>query len=176
MYLKFLASLALAFHSGTTFLSVAIPHERPTCQRTYTVAMGVRAIDATYSGGLSPAARQRARLQRYIRCQRNHAARPYLRHLWTVEARPAPMNGPAIASWYYDAGGTGCGFHAALGVATLIAPCGSHLRICNGSNCIVATRDDSGPYVGGRTFDLNPSSRAALGCADLCTVSWRLLS
>jgi hypothetical protein len=176
MFLTFLASIALAFHPVSPFHFEAPAHKRAACQRTYTVAMGVRAIDATFSGGLPANTGQTARLRRYIRCQRNRAARPYLRHLWTAHATPAPMLGPATASWYYDAGSTGCGFHAALGVATLIAPCGSRLRICNGSACIVATRDDSGPYVAGRTFDLDPSARAALGCADLCAVTWRRVS
>jgi hypothetical protein len=94
-------------------------------------------------------------------------------HVLRVRATPVSLNGPAIASWYYDAGTTGCGFHAHLGVATLVAPCGSRFRICNGSRCIVATRDDSGPYVGGRTFDLDPTSRSALDCSALCTVKWR---
>jgi hypothetical protein len=170
MSLKFLASLALAFHSASPF------HSSTTCERTYTVAMGIKAIDATFAPGLPATAAQKARLTRYIHCQHNHAARPYLRHLWRVLAAPSPMSGPALASWYYDGGTTGCGFHTGYGVATLIAPCGSRIRICNGPACIVATRDDSGPYVAGRTFDLNPTSRTALGCAAVCTVTWRLLS
>ena len=174
MHVQFLASLALAFHSGATG-HTHTAHSHSGCQRTYTVAMGVRAIDATFADGLSTTPVQRAHLSRYIRCQRNHAAVPYLRRLWAVKSTAAPMNG-ALASWYYDGGNTGCGFHASFGVATLVAPCGSRFRICNGSACIVATRDDSGPYVGGRTFDLNQTSRAALGCAGLCTVAWRRLA
>jgi hypothetical protein len=167
---KLTASVMLAFHFASPF------HTSTTCERTYTMEMASRAIDATFDGGQPATAVQRARIRRYIRCQRHRSARPYLRRLWTMRARPARMNGPAVASWYYDGGTTGCGFHAALGVATLIAPCGSHIRICNGSSCIVATRDDSGPYTGGRTFDLNPTSRAALGCAPLCAVRWRLVA
>jgi len=174
MHVQFLASLALAFHSGTAVHDHA-GHNHTTCKRTYTVAMGVRAIDSTFRRGGPATPVQRNHLRLYIRCQRDHAAPPYLRHLWSVRSTPAPMSA-GIASWYYDNGSTGCGFHASFGVATLVAPCGSHFRICNGSNCVVATRDDSGPYVGGRTFDLNPTSRAALRCAGLCTVTWRRLA
>jgi hypothetical protein len=169
MVLKFVASVALALHPA------AHDPETAGCKRTFTVPMAVRAIDATYSPGRPATAAQTARLQRYIRCQRNPAAKQYLLHAWKDRSTPAPMDGPAIASWYDDAGGTGCGFHATYGIATLIAPCGARVRICNGSTCIVATRDDSGPYVSGRTFDLDPTSRAALGCGGLCSVRWRLL-
>ena len=165
------ASLVLAFHVHSPF-----PNHHTNCERTYTVAMGVRAIDATFSSGAPVTSVQQTRLARYIRCQRNHAARRYLRHLWRTQAAPAPMNGPAIASWYYDAGGTGCGFHAQYGIATLVAPCGTRFRICNGASCVVATRDDSGPYVAGRTFDLDPTTRDALNCSALCTVTWRRMS
>jgi hypothetical protein len=170
MFSKLAASLVLAFPFASPF------HTSTGCERTYTAAMASRAIDATFDAGQAATAVQRTRLSRYIRCQRDQAARPYVRRLWTMHARSAPMNGPALASWYYDGGSTGCGFHAALGVATLIAPCGSRIRICKGSACIVAIRDDSGPYAGGRTFDLNASSRAALGCAGLCIVRWRLVA
>jgi hypothetical protein len=169
MSLKFFASMVLAFHVHSPF------HSNNTCERTYTVAMAVRAIDATFQNGLPATPLQNARLRQYIHCQRDVAAQPYLRHLWSVRATPPAMNGPAIASWYVDAGTTGCGFHAQYGIATLVAPCGTHVRLCNGANCVVATRDDSGPYVGGRTFDLDPTTRAALDCSDLCTVSWRVV-
>jgi hypothetical protein len=169
MNAQFLASLALAFHSG------AAVQDHTACQRTYTEAMGVRAIEATFASGLPPTSSRRGRLSRYIRCQRNRSARPVLRRLLALKSTPAPMNS-GIASWYYDNGNTGCGFHASFGVATLVAPCGSRFRICNGGSCIVATRDDSGPYVGGRTFDLDPASRAALACAGLCSVTWTRLT
>lgn len=169
MYLKVVATVALALH--------AAPHHRQPagCQRIYNVPMAVRAIDATYRSGLPATRTQTARLQRYVRCQHDPRAQGYLRNLWRAKSKPAPLHGPAIASWYDDAGGTGCGFHATYGIATLVAPCGSRFQICKGSTCIVATRDDSGPYVGGRTFDLDPASRDALGCGGLCTVKWRQL-
>jgi hypothetical protein len=169
LYLKVVATVALALH--------AAPHQRQAtgCERTYTAPMAVRAIDATYRRGLPANRAQIARVQRYIRCQRDPSAQTPLRRLWKTKSRSVPQHGPAIASWYDDSGGTGCGFHAAYGIATLVAPCGSRFQICRGSTCIVATRDDSGPYVGGRTFDLDPALRDALRCSGLCTVSWRLL-
>ena len=33
---------------------------------------------------------------------------------------------------------------------------------------------DHGPYVTGRTFDLNNNLRLALGCAGVCWVRWTL--
>ncbi len=169
MTLKLVASVALA-------LSPAAHHQQMAgCERTYTVSMAIRAIDATYSSDLPVTQSQTGRLRRYIRCERNRDAEPYLQRAWKAKSTFTPLQGPAVASWYYDAGATGCGFHAPYGIATLVAPCGSHVQICNGSSCIVATRDDSGPYAGGRTFDLDPASRAALDCSDLCSVRWRLL-
>ena len=132
-----------------TITQPATPQPRAArCTRTFTVQMAIRAIDATYGAGLPASPAQIMQLQRYIRCQRNPAAQAYLRQLWT-RSKPAPLQGPAIASWYYDGGGTGCGFHATHGIATLIAPCGSRFQLCNGATCVVATRDDSGPYVVG---------------------------
>lgn len=88
------------------------------------------------------------------------------------------MTGPVLASWYYDQGlPTGCGFHATYGIATLLpgVPCGGKVRICHNSSCVIATRDDSGPYVSGRTFDLDPVTRNALGCGGLCEVTYAIL-
>ena len=87
------------------------------------------------------------------------------------------MLGPVTASWYYDQGysALGCGFVARVGLATLIAPCGTKFRICHGSRCVTATRDDSGPYVGGRTFDLGIAARNALACSGLCSVTYAIV-
>ncbi len=171
--LKLLASaVALALHPAAHHHR----HHAFGCRRTYTVRRALHAIDAAYDAGLPASASQRARIRHDIRCQRNHAARRYLRHVWHhAKHTVAPVQGPSVASWYYDAGVTGCGFHTRYGIATLIAPCGTRIQICHAGSCIVATRDDSGPYVGGRTFDLNPISKAALGCGDLCSVTWRRL-
>ena len=71
---------------------------------------------------------------------------------------------PAVASWYYDAGlATGCGFNAAYGVANKSLPCGTKVQFKYGGRTVMATVDDRGPYVSGRTWDLGQSTRAALG-------------
>jgi len=70
---------------------------------------------------------------------------------------------PTVASWYYDAGSTACGFHAYYGVANLSLPCGTHVTMSSGGHTVVATVDDRGPYVGGRTYDLNQNVAGALG-------------
>jgi len=71
--------------------------------------------------------------------------------------------GADVASWYNDAGNTGCGFHATYGVANRNLPCGTKVRIRFGHRSVTATVDDRGPYVGGRNWDLNQNTAAALG-------------
>ena len=89
------------------------------------------------------------------------------------QPREVPLPYETEASWYYDAGTTGCGFHAVsgYGVANKTLPCGTRLRICNGARCVVAEVDDRGPYVAGRELDLNVATRDAIAC-DTCQVRW----
>lgn len=68
-----------------------------------------------------------------------------------------------VASWYDDAGHTACGFHAYYGVANLSLPCGARVSFDYGGRSVQAVVDDRGPYVGGRTWDLNQNTAAALG-------------
>ena len=70
---------------------------------------------------------------------------------------------PTVASWYYDAGTTACGFHAYYGVANLSLPCGARVSFSRGGRTVTAVVDDRGPYVGGREWDLNQNTAAALG-------------
>jgi hypothetical protein len=95
------------------------------------------------------------------------------RHL---QRRSPPMR-TAIASWYAENGPGACGTGAQTGLhfASLILACGARIRICH-AGCVTATRADSGPFVPGRTFDLNVALRSALGCPDICYVRWRRLS
>ena len=77
---------------------------------------------------------------------------------------------PSVASWYDDAGGTACGFHAYYGVANKTLPCGTHVLMSYGGRTVVATVDDRGPFVPGRDYDLNQNTRAALGMDGVQTV------
>jgi rare lipoprotein A len=70
---------------------------------------------------------------------------------------------PTVASWYYDAGNTACGFHATYGVANKTLPCGTKVTISYGGRTVVATVDDRGPYIYGRSFDLNQNTARYLG-------------
>lgn len=75
-----------------------------------------------------------------------------------------------VASWYNDAGNTACGYHAGLGVANRSLPCGTRVRFHYGGRTVTATVDDRGPYVGGRNWDLNQNTAAALGFGGVGTV------
>jgi rare lipoprotein A (peptidoglycan hydrolase) len=77
---------------------------------------------------------------------------------------------PSVASWYNDGGTTGCGFHAYYGVANRTLPCGTRVTLMNGGRTVTATVDDRGPYVGGRDWDLNQNTAAALGFGGVGTV------
>jgi hypothetical protein len=88
--------------------------------------------------------------------------------------KAAPLMQSALASWYDDAGSTASGAHYPYGFAALIfgSQWGKKVLFCY-RRCATGTLDDHGPYVGGRTFDLNPALKAALGCPDLCWLRWR---
>jgi hypothetical protein len=87
-----------------------------------------------------------------------------------------PPMASAVASWYDEDGPGACGYGAQEGLrfASLILTCGTKVWICH-TGCVTATMADHGPYVAGRTFDLNANLRAAIGCPDLCTVRWRVV-
>ncbi|MGI8427918.1 MAG: septal ring lytic transglycosylase RlpA family protein [Solirubrobacteraceae bacterium] len=76
----------------------------------------------------------------------------------------------SIASWYDDTGSTACGFHARLGVANRVLPCGTRVAFRYGARTVTAVVDDRGPYVGGRVWDLNQNTAAALGFSGVDTV------
>jgi rare lipoprotein A (peptidoglycan hydrolase) len=77
---------------------------------------------------------------------------------------------PTVASWYYDAGNTACGFHAYYGVANKSLPCGTHVTFEYGGRSVVATVDDRGPFVYGRDYDFNQNISARLGMYGVATV------
>jgi len=76
----------------------------------------------------------------------------------------------AGASWYYDGGNTACGFHAHFGLANRTLPCGTKVALRFNGRSVTATVDDRGPYVGGRDWDLNQTTAAALGFGGVGTV------
>jgi hypothetical protein len=76
----------------------------------------------------------------------------------------------SVASWYDDSGSTACGFHAGLGVANRSLPCGTKVRFHYGGRSVTAVVDDRGPFVGGRDWDLNQNTAAALGFGGVGTV------
>ena len=84
----------------------------------------------------------------------------------------------STASWFDDRGSTACGIHVLYGYAHLPGagwPCGARVLFCYRYRCVVGFREDSGPYIAGRIFDLNPHLKSALGCSDLCPITWRRL-
>jgi rare lipoprotein A len=76
----------------------------------------------------------------------------------------------SVASWYNDAAGTACGFHAGLGVANKSLPCGTKVRFRYGGRSVTATVDDRGPFIPGRTWDFNQNVAAALHFGGVGTV------
>lgn len=104
---------------------------------------------------------------------------------------PAPSPGTtgwrtAVASAYSAASSStrqGCPRAPALrdsarSVATFLVPCGARLQVCHRSRCVTVTRHDSGPFIRGRTIDLNVGVVRALGYPTarawgVRTVTWR---
>ena len=76
----------------------------------------------------------------------------------------------SVASWYEDAGGTACGFHAYFGVANKTLPCGTKVEFRDNGRSVTAVVDDRGPFVAGREWDLNQNTAAALGFDGVATV------
>jgi len=102
-----------------------------------------------------------------------------LRVRFTGDARNTPASRyagrvtafrPSLASWFTDAGATACGFHAYYGVANKSLPCGTKVTFRYGGRSVTATVEDRGPYVGGREWDLNQNTAAALGFGGVGTV------
>jgi hypothetical protein len=87
-----------------------------------------------------------------------------------VEAGTVTVFSQAVASWYYDAGSTACGYHAYYGVANLSLPCGTKVKLTYHGRTVNATVDDRGPYIAGRTWDLNQNTAGALGFSGVDTV------
>jgi rare lipoprotein A len=83
---------------------------------------------------------------------------------------PMTVYNQSVASWYDDAGATASGFHAAFGVANRTLPFGTRVTFRYGARTVTAVVDDRGPFVGGRDWDLNQNTAAALGFSGVDTV------
>jgi rare lipoprotein A (peptidoglycan hydrolase) len=157
------------------------------CSRVFTVAETEHAIDRDFRGARNVTASQTAAYRHMIRCQRFAYNRPKLRRYlaatvraWRVRrynaANPIQY---ATASWYYDQGSTACGFHARYGVASpdvaYIGPwiCGRHVEFYFDGRSVIATVDDAGPFIAGRSWDLGESTAGALGFSGVQTVGYR---
>jgi hypothetical protein len=81
----------------------------------------------------------------------------------TAQAGQMTVYRQAGASWYNDGGTTACGFHAFYGVANRTLPCGTKVAFRYNGRSVTAIVDDRGPFVGGRDWDLNQNTAAALG-------------
>jgi hypothetical protein len=99
-----------------------------------------------------------------------------VRHHHHRKRKPrAPMQ-TALASYYTLHGGGACGVgdvQNGYRFASLILRCGTRVQFCY-RRCVTAIMSDHGPYVGGRTFDLNVNLKYGLNCPDLCSVRWRI--
>jgi len=106
----------------------------------------------------------------------------------TAHASAAPPDAPTArryswqsenASWYGPGliGNTmACGGtlrETSMVVASKTRPCGQRIIVCWHRRCARATVRDRGPYVSGRTMDLGPGVRRALGFSGVHTVRVR---
>lgn len=158
-----------------------------SCLKTFTYHMDTRAAIAVYRGTREVPKSDHHMLRRIAHCQRKHKNvqrsihfnnSQRLAHKSRVHERELDQQmSPAIASYYTTEGVGACGYgsvQTGYRFASLILACGTVIRICHYSNCAYAEMVDHGPYVAGRTFDLNYNLKNALGCGGICAVRWRL--
>ena len=87
--------------------------------------------------------------------------------------RSTPMQ-YATASWYYDGGSTASGWHATYGVANRFLAFGTRVLFAYRGRRVEAVVDDRGPFVYGRTWDLNQNVARALGFWGVAPVAYRI--
>lgn len=131
--------------------------------------------------------------QPHVAAPARQAATPWWNlHRWEREARrrkhhhhrrrhhrrpPAPPMSSALASYYTDHGTGACGVgdvQSGYRFASLFLRCGTAVHFCHAGRCVEGVMSDHGPYVSGRTFDLNLNLKIALACSDLCTLLYRV--
>jgi rare lipoprotein A (peptidoglycan hydrolase) len=120
----------------------------------------------TLDGGLADA----ASVARTARVPHKHSHHRKHRHRVKHHALALAQMSPVVASWYYDEGDTACGFHAEYGVANKTLPCGTKVRLRYGGRSVTATVDDRGPFIYGRSYDLDQRTASALGMWGVATV------
>jgi hypothetical protein len=126
------------------------------------------ATSMSFGGGLADAAPvSRATV---ISHKHPHHRRHHIHHRIKRHALRVVVMTPTVASWYYDQGNTACGFHAQYGVANKTLPCGTKVMLHYAGRSITATVDDRGPFVYGRSYDLDQRTASALGMWGVATV------
>src|SRR3989449_1145114 len=92
---------------------------------------------------------------------------------------PGPVITTTVLASYYGPGlygnRTACGQTLTTtlqGVAHRTLPCGSAVRLSYAGRSVTVPVVDRGPNVAGREFDLTYATKIALGCPDICVLSW----
>ena len=92
---------------------------------------------------------------------------------------PTPPASTTVVASYFGpglyGGRTACGqtLTATLqGVAHRTLPCGALVHLAYAGNDVVVPVVDRGPAILTREFDLTYATKIALGCPDMCTLSW----
>lgn len=158
------------------------PAARP-CDQLFTPEMGRRAALAVYRG-TRRVSRRNLRLLGYLeRCQRDPSNQPRVRaydrargreHDARIRVSETPPLSYAVASWYEDAGNTASGYHVYYGVANKDLAFGTRVLFIYRGRSVEAIVDDRGPYIAGRTWDLNQNTAGALGFGGVDTVGYHI--
>ena len=97
----------------------------------------------------------------------------------TAPAPPAATSTTTVVASYFGPGlygnRTACGQTLTTtlqGVAHRTLPCGSAVRLSYAGRSVTVPVVDRGPNVAGREFDLTYATKIALGCPDICVLSW----
>lgn len=164
--------------------AIPVHDSRSYCSKTFTVAMDHRAAGAIYAGTRDVSRHELGVLGYIEMCQRHPRNQARVRVFnraaaaaWNTRRNPPLSTG--LASWYDDAGQTASGSHSYYGVAVCgsAGPCysfGTQITFYYNGRSVTATVDDHGPYAGGRNFDLNQNTAAALGFSGVDTVGYHV--
>ena len=93
--------------------------------------------------------------------------------------QPSPLVTTTVLASYYGPGlygnRTACGLTLTTtlqGVAHRTLPCGTLVHLRYGANEVTVPVVDRGPTILSREFDLTYATKVALGCPDMCTLTW----